>query len=395
MTRCAFIIHSRTLEDLFRKFPWARRLPKRVVEHALAYVPPIIVSRISGRSKVGVPVEGWLLGCPMTARQILQHPRRARKQIGRAVALAQRLGAEIVGLGALTAPATKQGTDLLTNGGISITTGNTYTAAVTLEDLEYLAEATGQTLNEGTVAIVGATGSIGSACARHLSGRVRELVLVGRTLAHLEALVKSLPTGQPSMFTTAVDEIRRADFVLIMTSAAEAVVRAGDLKPGAIVYDITQPSNLPPDIARARPDVLFVEGGLVATPGIDYRFNFGLPPATAFGCLAETVCLALEGWRSHYTVGPVDITRIDEIRRKAERHGFRPAGFRSFGQPVKEDAFRRIRQIRAQRTPVCSEPTTLSLAPAWTCSSPGCLLAWQPACEHILECAEELEKKRL
>ena len=51
-------------------------------------------------------------------------------------------------------------------------------------------------------------------------------------------------------------------------------------------------------------------------PGdIDFNFNFGFPPKTAYACMAETMILALEKRYENFTIGKrVDCGgQIDEI----------------------------------------------------------------------------------
>ena len=93
-----------------------------------------------------------------------------------------------------------------------------------------------------------------------------------------------------------------------------------------------------------------VEGGLVEVPGEpDFRFNFRLPPGLVFGCMAETIALALEGRFEDYTVGKtIQIDKVEMIEEMAARHGFRLARLRSFGQPVTDEQIRAIRQKAEQ-----------------------------------------------
>ena len=73
MTKFAFIIHPLDTSDIERKYAFARHLPGRWVEAALACMSPQYCGRITGvRSLTGAETEGWFIGCPLTARQLLE-----------------------------------------------------------------------------------------------------------------------------------------------------------------------------------------------------------------------------------------------------------------------------------------------------------------------------------
>ena len=130
--------------------------------------------------------------------------------------------------------------------------------------------------------------------------------------------------------------LRDADIVIAVTSSTDAVIFPHLLKPGAIVCDVARPRDVSVRVARARPDVLVFEGGVVAVPGAcDLGFDFGFPPRTAYACMSETMILALEGRRDHFTLGKsVSVAQVEEIDALARKHGFALAGLRSFERAV-------------------------------------------------------------
>ena len=70
MERFAFIIHAIDVRaDVAKKFPIAKYFPAPMVENAMAYVKPMVVSHITGiKSKTGVEAEGWFIGCTLGPR---------------------------------------------------------------------------------------------------------------------------------------------------------------------------------------------------------------------------------------------------------------------------------------------------------------------------------------
>jgi fatty aldehyde-generating acyl-ACP reductase len=111
---------------------------------------------------------GWLVTVPLGARQLLELPRRfVQAKVAEAVDKAVQLGAEVVGLGALTAPATLGGKTLENRSDIGVTNGNAFTAAMTWMGIQRLLS---KLPSDPHIAVVGATGSVGS-CLIELLGK--------------------------------------------------------------------------------------------------------------------------------------------------------------------------------------------------------------------------------
>ncbi len=355
MDRFAFIIHPLDPKaDVARRYPLlARVLPVRLIHFFSRYWPPLVLSRIRGvRSPAtGREVEGFLLACPLTARQMLHLPTRVvyRKiiQTGR---LAERLGARILGLGAYTSVVGDGGLTVARALEVPVTSGDSYTVAVSTRALLEAGKAVGVDLAGAVIAVVGATGAIGSASARWLARTVPRLILVARREEALQRLADQIAgeTRATVTVSTQIGAIIEADLILTATSAGEPLIFPEHLKPGAVVCDVARPRDVSPRVVRERQDVLLIDGGLVETPeGVDFGFDYGLPAGLTFACMAETMALALEGRFEDYTVGKeLSLTKVAEIEGIARRHGFRPAGFFAFDRPVEE---RRIQAVRRQR----------------------------------------------
>ncbi|MFN2199492.1 MAG: LPXTG cell wall anchor domain-containing protein, partial [Anaerolineales bacterium] len=119
----------------------------------------------------------------------------------------------------------------------------------------------------------------------------------------------------------------------------QRVVNITKCKPGAVICDVARPPDISTAEAALRPDVLVIESGEVLIPGdIDFGYDIGLPPKTAYACLAETALLAMEGRFEDYTLGRnITIERVKEIYRLFKKHEFQIAGLRSFGEYVTDD----------------------------------------------------------
>lgn len=335
----AFLVHPRNISDILKKYPFAKFFPEWFLKILTRLLWPIIASQITGLKKIdGQEVKGWIIICPMTAEQMMKNRKLAKKRILQSVKLAEKIGARIIGLGALTSSLTNRGLDLIDKVKIGLTTGNSYTVAITIESIERIAKKKKIDLNAIQIAVVGATGSIGQLVSKILAQRISRLILIGRTPEHLSNLaVKIQEINNKIKIQTSINiyDIKSADFVVVATSAAGALIKAEYLKQGAIVYDITQPQNVCPEIMKERKDVLIIDGGLVKTPGINLHVNLGLPKQElAFACLAETMILGAEGKFDHYSLDNVRIEQIQEIKQLGEKYKFDLADFYSFGKII-------------------------------------------------------------
>ncbi|MGB9662912.1 MAG: shikimate dehydrogenase [Moorellaceae bacterium] len=354
MSKFAFIIHPLDVSDVARKFPLARYLPSRLVERLLLWLPPIKTSYITGVRSAYAETEGWFVSCPLTSRQMLALPEDfVLDRIIQACRLAEKLGAQIIGLGAMTSVVGDGGITISRHVNVPVTTGNSYTVATALEGTKKAADMMGIDISRAQVAVVGATGAIGAVCARILARECTSLTLVARKRDKLEDLARRIKedTGLAVHLSTDIKAaLREADVVLTVTSAAGAVIEPEDLKPGAVVCDVARPRDVSRRVAEERDDVLVIEGGVVEVPGeVDFRFNFGYPPGLAYACMAETMILALEGRLECFTLGrDLTVEQVDEISRLAQKHGFRLAGLRSFERPLPQEKIEAIRE-RARR----------------------------------------------
>src|SRR5690606_25423200 len=151
---------------------------------------------------------------------------------------------------------------------LPVTTGDSYTVAIAVEALEAAARRMDIDTGAANVAVVGAGGAIGGACARLLAGRCAELVLGGRPREPLEAPRDELTGfGTAIHARTGVDAIYGADLIVTVTSAVHAVIEPRHLKPGAVVLDVARPRDVSRRVAEQRDDVLVIEGGMVEVPG--------------------------------------------------------------------------------------------------------------------------------
>ena len=349
MEKFAFVLHPLIAKDVSRKFPFTKNWSDGLIEGVLKYVPPFNTSHITGIQSNLSETEGWFVTCPLTSRQMIAMPEQyVTNKIIKAGKVAEKLGAKILGLGAFTSIVGDAGITIAENLNIAVTTGNSYTVATALEGTRQAAKIMGIDMQRANVLILGATGSIGAACAQILSREVRYLTLAARNEEKLEKLAERifLKTGLAVKVTANTKSaLKSADIIIAVTSAVDSIIEPEDLKSGAIVCDVARPRNVSRRVAQMRNDILVIEGGVVAVPGhVEFGLDFGFPAGTAYACMAETMILSLEQRYENFTIGrEITVKQVETIEKLATKHGFKIAGFRSFERAVTSEEIATIK----------------------------------------------------
>lgn len=340
MEKFAFIFHPLSIKDMEHVSPVMKYLPDSFIEACLKMKKPFKVSHITGVQSPYAEAEGWFVGCTLTAKQMVTLPEEfVMDRIIECGRIAQDLGAKIVGLGAFTSIVGDAGITIAKNLDIAVTSGNSYTVATAVQGTEEAATLMGKNLDDCHAVVVGASGSIGSACVRLLSNKVKHITLIARRLQPLEELAQEV-IKEGKCEVTVTDSIhgalREADIVLTVTSALDFLIEPGDLKPGAVVCDVARPRNVSREVSLKRNDVLVIEGGVISIPGnVNFNFNFGFPPNTSYACMAETMILALDGRYENFSLGrSLSVDKVKLISELAAKHDFKLAGFRNFERAI-------------------------------------------------------------
>ncbi|MEO8310383.1 MAG: dehydrogenase [Caldimonas sp.] len=366
VNRFAFVIHP--LSQEYFKIVKPVEMLSRVspplfmdsLEKVLAYAPPFVYSKVEGiRSPTGVEAEGWLISVGGTPREIMSHrPEFTYRRLLAAADVARRLGAQIMGLGAFTKVVGDAGVTVARRASLPITTGNSYSASAALwaaHDallrLGLVQRGRGKERVAFKAMVVGATGSIGAACARLLVRAAEEVTLVSPETAKLLALKESIlletPDARVVLAAHADTHIGAMDMIVTATSGAgKKVLDIMKVKPGCVITDVARPLDLPPEEVARRPDVLVIESGEIQLPGEVTMKNIGLPKGVAYACLAETIVLALEGRFENFTVGrAIEWEKVREIYRLGLKHGMKLAAISGVGGVLNDDDFARVRRL--------------------------------------------------
>lgn len=163
-------------------------------------------------------------------------------------------------------------------------------------------------------------------------------------------LVKALEQTGHLTISTEINMLPTADLVVTATSSLEQLVNPQNLKFGAIVCDLSRPQNVSRSIKDARADVLVIDGGIVAVPGLtNLGWNFGFEPGLAYACMAETMILGLSHHYQDTSLGSdLNLPTMLNLRNMGAELGFRLAQLRSFDRPISKTEWNQILQARTR-----------------------------------------------
>jgi predicted amino acid dehydrogenase len=362
-----FIIHPTSLEDVARYEPGAVGKGRPLIEKIMEWLPAYAAVHVTGvRTPDGRETEGWFVAAPFMPEPMLKLPREiVYKKILDAIEIGASLGAEIAGLGAFTGVVGDAGITIAERSPIPVTTGNSLTISAGVQSLLRGAREMEIPLASATAVVIGATGSIGSACVELIAPHVAGVVLVARNRTRLErhaAALRERVSCAIAISTDVREAVPLGDLVLTATSSTQELIEPSDLRTGAVVCELSLPHDVGRRVALERPDVLVTEGGNMLVPGNPRfervrepgrDFDLGLPPQSALACMSETMVLALENRRENYTLGRgIDLARVREIEELAHRDGFRLGGMRAFDVAVTQEQIESTRAAARERRAV-------------------------------------------
>lgn len=296
-------------------------IPPQDLREILPWIPPRTVCRGVITSSQGHQAHGIYIDCFIPPDRLADRENLAR--VRQAVQCAIRSGAPIATLGGFSSILLESSRELLpSTSATAFTTGNTLTVALILRGVERALELAGRDLSRANVLIVGATGDVGSGCARCLAPRVARLLLCARNLNRLQTLAAELPV--PTEVHTRIESLSmRADLVICAASLPAPSLSRELFSPQAIVCDAGYPRN-----TLGGPWVFLgglgqARGGVQLDPDLLHILNPQPFPNILHGCLLEALVLALDHRFEPFSQGRGRITpqRVEEIWTIAQKHG--------------------------------------------------------------------------
>jgi fatty aldehyde-generating acyl-ACP reductase len=325
--------------------PGRTPLAEDEIKDILPWIPPravchVDVGSIAGARARGLYIDSFIPPDRLEAAYVHENIARVRG----AAAYAIQAGAKIVSLGGFSSILIEGNFDQLPERHHTVfTTGNTLTVGFIVQGIEKMCALEGRNLRRSTLLIVGATGDVGSGCARCLAPRVKRVLLSARNLERLRRFASELHSnGVPLEIATDLQRFSaEADVVICAASLASPSLLLGHIAPDAIVCDAGYPKNLSPSAQLPGARVFFgglgqITGRLRFTPDFHGILNRHPFPDVVHGCLLEGMALALEGRFEPFSRGRGAITplRVEEMAAVAERQGIHLAPLYNADGPV-------------------------------------------------------------
>src|SRR3989338_5691179 len=319
--KVAFIAHPLNLSTLsvimdIPKFfiDW---VGKNLVTKYLQEKKPFVFSRMNDlTSKTGDQIDFIAVACPLLPEQMATLGTEfVLNRVIESARVAKEDGADIVTLGGFTSVVGNEGEEVARAVDMAVTSGNTYTAALAIKGILRASEIVGLNLKKARCAVIGATGDIGSACARFFADKVCSMAIAARNETMLfkfsEELSKKIGSTI-SIHKKTAEAVKDADVIISATSALTTIIDPESLKPGAIVCDVALPANIAREVSRQRKDVLVFEGGLSSVPFYgrvkNRKWDILMPQNAIYGCLVEGLILGFENKKENFSIGRGNIS---------------------------------------------------------------------------------------
>lgn len=367
MARFAFIVHPLSKGDITRRYRLLQFLPLSLIELLLICKKPSIIGATDPiHTAVTGPqwgIDGLFVAVPLTPRMLKRLPVWfVNRRILQAIQLGRKSGAQVAGLGALTACVGDSGITLNERSRIPVTTGNTYTVATVVEAAAELTERFFGHIprKQRVLGLAGASGSIGQTCLELLKPLFGHVVLLSRSSERGYKVASDFCLADTHGYSVVLSahHLRQAHVVVSVTSSDTTIIGPADISAGTLVIDVARPRDVSVRM-QDRDDVLVIEGGVVAVPGLpDLGLDFGFPPGHCYACMAETMMDALEGYGNNgdcraSTVGKsITVDDVARQQQRAKKHSFKLAGYRSFERPVSEAMLEKF-SVHADRRQPC------------------------------------------
>ena len=331
MNKLVWIGHYIETNDSFRfnNFKSRSKLIDKMFIEVNKRMPPYIFSRFENSAK-GIKFYGVIV--PLLPSEIASASKTRQSDIiRRAIDIANRVGADQIGLAALFASLWEDGTGIKEHTSAHITTGKNLIAALVLDYVSRAVGLLGKDFKDLTVGIVGYKNRIAKIFATDYLNKVKTLLVDDGI--------------QEASFN---DIFSKSDVIIVTTMGIGLADYIDKIKPGTIVCDIVVPYHLTAEIRKRRKDVFAFEGvwsrykDLDTYAGKDIKrlFPNNITPA----CVAELIILAQEKKLGNFSLGDnINYDNVSLMRSILARNGFGFFGFKQGNGVYSQDDIDRIK----------------------------------------------------
>lgn len=366
----AFILHPINIDEFKKKaffyapfevlVAWLlNQFSPKVVKNFFSKLPPhsfMSIHNLKSPSNLMIDVQGIM--CGLFPEEVVVNKEAALKKVLDAINYAVRKDAQVVVLAGFTSIVCSNEQcieSIVRDTNIIITSGNTFTAALAIDGILKSAELLQINPSKSTLAVIGATGDIGSICAKVLSKRFRNVILCSRNIQNDDLIVK-----ETSVFANKViiennfsDAVKNSEVILLATSSFISFISSADVKPYSIICDVSLPHNVDHDFLEKRRDVFVFDGGrsMINCDSQDKKWANFVKNNSIYGCIAEGLILGFEKEYKKFSINRGDITEdnICKILSLGEKNGFGLADFSFHEIPYKQEDLKMYRDLFISR----------------------------------------------
>lgn len=371
LTKVAFVLHPINVSEFKEKaffyspfdglITWLlNQFSSKIIKRCFQKLPPhnfMYVHNLESSSHHKIDVLGIM--CSLFPEEVVVNKRVALEKVLNAVRYAVKKGAQIVvltGFTSIVCDDERYLVEIIRHNNIIVTSGNTLTAALAIEGILEASKWLEVNPANLTMAVIGATGDIGSICAQILSKRFKKVILCSRNIQHDDPIVKrvSFFANEVTVENDSSKAVKKADVVLLATSSFIPLVNPSDIKPYSIICDVSLPHNLIHDLLGRRKDIFAFDGGRSTTRNcrsknrgwLDFVKNNSI-----YGCVAEGLTLGFEKTYKKFSINRGEITEnnILEILNLSKRNGFGLADFSFHGKPYSRGELDMYRNLFIKR----------------------------------------------
>src|SRR3989338_5919104 len=371
LKKVAFVLHPMNVSEFKEKtffyspfdslIAWLlNQLSPQIVEKCFQKLPQhnfMCVHNLKSALNFKIDVLGIM--CGVFPEEVVVNKEMALKKVLNAIKYAIRKGAQIIVLKGFTSIACNDEqylSEIVRNNNVVITSGNTLTAALAIEGVLEASQWLEVNPANLTISIVGATGDIGSICAKILAKKFRKIILCSRNIRQDDPLVREISflNDKITIENDSSKAIKHAEVVLLATSSFIHLINPVDIKPYSIICDVSLPYNLTDDFTVRRKDIFAFDGGRATTINCHSSnkkwLNF-VRDNSIYGCVAEGLALGFERARKNFSINRGEITEANilEIRDLSNRNGFGLAGFSFHGRLYSREELNTYRDLFVKR----------------------------------------------
>ncbi len=320
-------------EELLSRLKSGSKMPsEEFISRVFQAVPYFDLGEVENFTSLAAEkTSGCFIMPAFVPQMVKKDPWAVFSKLVKACQAAERKGIGIVALAGLAFLAEEEsGGRVSDEVNVTVTYGDAFTAAVSLDNITSLAKSIGLDLQDARLAVVGCTTKAAAACIKTLAGRVKELILFSsdrRQPAYLRKELLRAGRAKIIIASNIPSSVKNADIVVLPESSVEPVLDINWCKEGAIVCDAGYTRGFY-GLETGKAVSAFAVGLAKFSGRIKFPIDMRMPAENLiYSAFAEAIILALEQRYENVSLAGITPEVIEYMRVLGRKHGFEPAYF--------------------------------------------------------------------